>query len=900
MNSSFLSLVQNASLLLALALIFDTTIRIWQTGGKIWKQVVLGFVVGFIAIALMNTPWIYGSGLIFDTRSILLSLSGLFFGTIPTLIAMVIAAVYRWSMGGAYFTGISVIAATSIMGIAWRHYRLFRANKKFLVNIKWWQLYLFGVAIHIVMLLLMFTQSMDVALPLLKSISLPVMLIYPAGTLLLGLLMINRLRHTQIQDDVKKSQERLASMVDILQYSEGETQSFFDFALEEAVKLTESRFGFVLYYSEENKQFTLSAWSQKAMEECKISSPPTIYDLEKTGIWGEPVRQRRPIILNNFKDPNPLKKGFPEGHPDLEKLLEVPVFSENHIVAVVGMANKDSDYTDTDAVQLSLLMEMVWKTDERKSALKALKKSEENYRHLFNQSADGIFITTQQGEFLDVNEIGCSMLGYSYEELRNDYKEILADTEPENVLIDLKSKLMGGQSVLTERKFTTKNGTQIDLEILTQVLADGRVQKIVRNITDRKKTELELKKLMTASDDSRKALLSVIEDQKEVEEALRKSEQSYRNLFENITQGFAVHKIILDEDNKPVDYRFIAANPAYEKLTGLKANEIIGKTVLDCLPGLEQKWISTYGEVALTGKSIRFEDYTAVIDKWYDVTAFSPEYGYFAVVVTDITTRKKYELEIKNFNLDLENKIKERTVELELANQELESFSYSVSHDLRAPLRSINGFAQIVIEDYQDKLNPEIARYFELIRKNASMMGNLVDDLLNFSRLGRQALNKATVDPALLIHEVIDSLQQEIRARNINIEIRELPKCEADPALLRQVFVNLIINAIKFTKNGENPRIEIGFIQGKDPDVDQPPCYYIKDNGVGFDMKFYDKLFGVFQRLHRAEDYEGTGVGLAIVDRIIRKHGGKIWAQAAIDQGATFYFTLGEPDDGKR
>jgi len=897
-NSSFLSLVQNASLLLAMALVFDTTMRLWRTGENIWKKLLLGIVVGLIGVALMNTPWIYGEGLIFDTRSILLCLSGLFFGAIPTLVAMVITAVYRFSLGGAYITGISVIVATGLMGITWRHVRVNLAHKKPLIEIKWWQLYFFGFIVHIVMLLLMFTQSMDIALPLISSISLPILTIYPVGCLLLGLLMINRMRREESLDEIKKSRERLSSMVDVLQYPENESSSFINFAMEEAIKLTESQLGFIFYYSEETKLFTLSSWSKSAMEQCSIDSPPIIYELDKTGVWGEPVRQRRPIILNDFQDDNSLKKGYPEGHPNIERLLEIPIFSENQIVAVVGMANKASKYDEIDVVQLTLLMESVWKADERKKAIEALRNSEENYRHLFNQSADGIFISTQDGNLLDVNQSGCTMLGYSPEELIANFNKLLKDTDQDFDFEKRKSDLQKGQSLLTERKFTTKNGRQIDLEILSQVLPDGRVQKVVRDITERKKTEMELQNLLKISDDSRKALLSIIEDQKEIEEALRRSEQSYHNLFENITQGFAVHKIILNEKNQPVDFQFLAANPAYEKLTQMKEIDIVGKTVKNIQPKIPQKWIDLYGNVALTGKPVKFEDHNPILNRFFEIIVFCPEPGYFAVVMSDITARKKYELEIKNFNIDLERKVRERTTELQTANHELESFSYTISHDLRAPLRSINGFSQIVLDEYSEQFTPELTRYFELIRKNATMMGNLVDDLLNFSRLGRQALEKTTVDPVQIVNEVIDSLQTEIGNRDFDVSIRDMPECEADPVLLRQVFVNLITNAIKFTNLRENPRIEIGYLDDQKQGTDIVSCYFVRDNGVGFDMKFYDKLFGVFQRLHRAEDYEGTGVGLAIVDRIVRKHGGKVWATAEINKGATFYFTLGESENG--
>ena len=905
-NSSFLALVQNAALLLALAVIFDTTSRRWRVGEKIWKQVFLGLLFGGIGIAVMNTPWIYGKGLFFDTRSILLCISGLFFGTIPTIIAMVMTSVYRLIQGGAYFTGISVIVVTSLTGILWRH-----LSKWPLHNLNWWNLYFFGVIVHLEMLLLMFTQPFEIALPLVSKISLPVMLIYPFGTMLLGLLLTNRIRREKDIDEIKKSQRRLISMVEILQNSETDSQVFIDFAMEEAVKLTESMLGFIFYYSEETKRFALSSWSKSAVELCKIPVPQTIYELDKTGIWGEPVRQRKPIIINNFKAENPLKKGFPDGHPLLSKLLEVPIISENRIVAVVGMANKSEDYNEIDVMQLRLLMEMVWKTIERKNAVEELRLSEENYHLLFDHSVDGIFIIGLEGECLDVNESGCSMLGYSLEELRHDYKGILQNVDESFNLEPTFFELQKKKNLLTQRILKTKNGESIDVEILTQILPDGRIQKVVRNITERKIAEefveqahKELQASLKVSDDSRKALLSVIEDQKDIEEALRKSEKSYRNLFENITQGFALHKIILNENGIPIDYQFLAANPAFERLTGLQASNILGRYVKEIIPDVEQSWIDTYGKVALTGQPTQFEDYSASIGKYYDVAAFSPEHGYFAVVISDISERKKYELEIQNFNAELENRVKQRTIELELANKELESFSYSISHDLRAPLRSINGFSQIIMDEYAQKFEPDLLHYFDLIRKNATMMGSLVDDLLNFSRLGRQSIKKVKVNPNRIIEEIIDSVQVELHDRKIDFIVQKLPECKADPSLLRQVFFNLIANSIKFTLKKKNAKIEIGYLDVYENRSNLPfpsgiACYFIKDNGVGFDMQFYDKLFGVFQRLHRAEDYEGTGVGLAIVDRIIKKHGGTIWAESVLEQGTTFYFTFGESKNGK-
>jgi PAS domain S-box-containing protein len=261
----------------------------------------------------------------------------------------------------------------------------------------------------------------------------------------------------------------------------------------------------------------------------------------------------------------------------------------------------------------------------------------------------------------------------------------------------------------------------------------------------------------------------------------------------------------------------------------------------------------------------------------------------FGLVQRELIERTRAEAEVRMLSVELEQRVAERTDELTVANKELEAFSYSVSHDLRAPLRAIDGFSRILVEDYVAELPDEAQRYFQLVRDNTKQMGRLIDDLLAFARLSRQAPSKRTVDSAELVRQCLDELRDEQAGRQIAIGIGELPSCQADPALLKQVWVNLIANALKYSRHRDRAVIEIG----SHTDESDESIYFVKDNGAGFDMRYSDKLFGVFQRLHRAEDYEGTGVGLAIVQRIVQRHGGRIWAEAAVDQGATFYFTLG-------
>ena len=231
--------------------------------------------------------------------------------------------------------------------------------------------------------------------------------------------------------------------------------------------------------------------------------------------------------------------------------------------------------------------------------------------------------------------------------------------------------------------------------------------------------------------------------------------------------------------------------------------------------------------------------------------------------------------------------LEERTAQLEAANKELETFSYSVSHDLRAPLRAINGFSTILMESYASHMPTDAQHFLNRVREGAQRMTQLVDDLLSFSRISRKDLNKRYISPVDLVHEVLDELQGEQVGREIELVIGHLPDCHADPSLLRQVYANLIGNAFKFTRQKSPAHIEIGAQVDNDETV-----YFVRDNGAGFDMQYGNKLFGVFQRLHTAEEFEGTGIGLANVHRIVTRHGGRIWAEAAVGQGAAFYFTL--------
>jgi PAS domain S-box-containing protein len=378
-----------------------------------------------------------------------------------------------------------------------------------------------------------------------------------------------------------------------------------------------------------------------------------------------------------------------------------------------------------------------------------------------------------------------------------------------------------------------------------------------------------------------------VSEHSRAEAALRESEERYRRLID------AANDMIV---RSTPDGMILSMSSACLPLLGYEPHEIIGQSGAQFVPPDEQprlaEWLSANPEIdePLIMRAIR-KDGSMV---WLETTRrfiYDPQSGMPQEVVTisrDISSRIAFHAEIQRLNASL----RQRTRDLEATNQELEAFSYSVSHDLRAPLRAIEGFARLLHEAEGERFGEEAANYLHRIQDNAQRMQRLIQDMLTFARVARQPLSRQVVEPVELVQRTYADLQAEYTERQIQLVVGDLPPCEADPALLAQVCHNLLSNALKFTRTREVALIEVGFRQEGEKVI-----YFVRDNGVGFDMRYAAKLFTAFQRLHSEEEYEGSGVGLSIVRRIITRHGGRVWIDAAPGNGATVSFTLHDGEE---
>jgi light-regulated signal transduction histidine kinase (bacteriophytochrome) len=348
-----------------------------------------------------------------------------------------------------------------------------------------------------------------------------------------------------------------------------------------------------------------------------------------------------------------------------------------------------------------------------------------------------------------------------------------------------------------------------------------------------------------------------------------------RELFDSMSEGFAYHRIVVDGSGKPVDYVFLDVNPAFSNITGL-GMDVVGRRATEVLPGIEKDpadWIGVYGKVALSRQAVTFEKYSTNLKKWYSVSAYSPSTMHFATLFIDVTKRKEMELEVAR------------------SNSELQQFAYISSHDLQEPLRMVSSYLRLLERRYGDKLDDQAKEYIGYAVDGARHMKELIDDLLAYSRLQAEPRPMRTCDLNKVCARAIENLGDAVSRNTATITVEPLPTVKADEVQMVQLFQNLLSNAVKF-HHGEGPNVKVRATEGADAWT-----LSVQDDGIGIEPQYHQRIFEMFSRLHPRDEYEGTGIGLAVARRIVERHGGRIWVESEGMHGSTFFFTL--PKNGK-
>ncbi|MFA6002054.1 MAG: PAS domain S-box protein [Thermoleophilia bacterium] len=619
---------------------------------------------------------------------------------------------------------------------------------------------------------------------------------------------------------------------------------------------TESAFG-AFGYLDENGDLVVPSMAGHIPSKYQVQKKNISFPRDAWGdnSWCRAIRERKAIYSN---EPSTNMLGH---HITNQRHISLPILFRGEVIGLFQIANKETDYNEADIQRLEIIAGFVAPElnarlqkeryeEQGQVAEENIRDREAKFRSIFEQAAIGIARMGVDGRWLEVNQRFSDIVGYTPQELMElTFRDI---THPDDLKNDLEyvRRLISGEidNYTMEKRYIRKDGSEIWINVTGSGVRkpSGEPEYFittVEDISEKKRAQTELIQMSKVFMDGRNPI--IIED-----------------LSGNV----------------------LRINQEAERFYGFTSDELVGRpiTAIVAPERHEQNW--ELREQCIRGGAVRNVEGISrdksgrKIPVLQTLSLLKDEMGNpeaIASMAQDIT------------ELKLAEEQTQRVAVVEAANRELETFSYSISHDLRAPLRAIDGYSRIIVEDYRDRLDDEGKRLLDVVSDNARKMGELINDILELSRLSRQQLTPSVIDMKILAQSTFEELRAAAPEQKIVLKVENPPPARGDRVLIQQVMSNLLANAIKFTGNKATAVIEVGGHRENSECI-----YYVRDNGAGFDMQYADKLFGMFQRLHSEEEFEGTGIGLSIVQRIIHRHGGRVWAEGKVDKGATFYFTL--------